>query len=115
MIVFSLGPLLALGSPPGAQQDPRGALLTQGGFIAIMVVMFYFVLIRPQQRKAKQHAELLKAIKAGDKIATSGGILGVVVTVKEKTLVIRSADAKFEVTKAAIAEITERGSQSSES
>jgi len=104
-----------MGSPPGTQQDPRNALLTQGGFIAIMVVMFYFVLIRPQQRKAKQHAELLKAVKPGDKITTNGGILGVVVTVKEKTLVIRSADAKFEVTKAAIAEITERAGQASES
>ena len=115
MSLLSFSPLLAMGAPPGTQQDPRGALLTQGGFIAIMVVMFYFVLIRPQQRKAKQHADLLKAIKAGDKIATSGGILGVVVTVKEKSLVIRSADAKFEVTKAAVAEITERGEKSSES
>ena len=115
MIGLNLPALLAMGPTPGTQQDPRGVFLTQGGFIAVMVVMFYFVLIRPQQRKAKQHAELLKAIKPGDKIATSGGILGVVITVKEKSLVIRSADAKFEVTKAAIAEITERSSQSSES
>ena len=104
-----------MGAPPGTQQDQRGAILGNLGIMAIMVVMFYFVLIRPQQKKAKQQAELLKAVRSGDKIATSGGIVGVVVTVKEKTLVIRSADAKFEVTKAAIAEITERGGQSSES
>ena len=104
-----------MGAPPGTQQDQRGAILGNLGIMAIMVVMFYFVLIRPQQKKAKQHAELLKAVRSGDKIATSGGIVVVVVTVKEKTLVIRSADAKFEVTKAAIAEITERGGQSSES
>jgi len=80
-----------------------------------MVVMFYFVLIRPQSKKAKEHAELLKTVKPGDRIVTSGGVVGVVVTVKEKTLSIRSADSKFEVTKAAITEITERSGAASES
>jgi preprotein translocase subunit YajC len=57
---------------------------------------------------------LLKAVKPGDKVITSGGILGVVITVKEKTVSIRSADAKLEITKSAIAEITERGGESKE-
>jgi len=81
----------------------------------LLVVVFYFILIRPQQKKAKQHAELLKAVKPGDKVVTSGGILGVIITVKEKTVSIRSADAKLEITKSAIAEITERGGESKES
>jgi preprotein translocase subunit YajC len=46
---------------------------------------------------------------------TTGGIVGVIVSVKEKTISIRSADAKFEITKAAVAEITERAGESSES
>ncbi len=83
--------------------------------LGLLVVVFYFVLIRPQQKKAREHAELLKAVRAGDKIVTSGGVVGVVLSVKEKTLTIRSADAKFEVTKSAIAEITDRGGESSES
>ena len=82
--------------------------------MVVMVVMFYFVLIRPQQKKAKQHAALLKNVKPGDRILTSGGIVGVVLTVKEKTLTLRSADTKLEVTKAAIAEITERSGETSE-
>jgi preprotein translocase subunit YajC len=80
-----------------------------------MVVMFYFVLIRPQQKKAKEHAALLKNVKAGDRILTTSGIVGVVLTVKEKTITLRSADTKLELTKSAIAEITERSGETSES
>jgi preprotein translocase YajC subunit len=57
----------------------------------------------------------MKSIRAGDRIVTSSGIVAVVVTVKEKTLSIRSADAKFEITKSAVAEITERSGESSSS
>jgi preprotein translocase subunit YajC len=110
--------LLALGappSPPGTQPDPRGQLLGTGGMLLLMLVMFYFVLFRPQQKKAKDHAEMLKSVRPGDKIVTSGGVVATVVTVKEKTLSIRSADSKFEVTKAAVSEITERSGEPSES
>lgn len=82
--------------------------------LVIMIVMFYFVLIRPQQKKAKEHAQLLKTIKRGDRIVTSSGIVGEVINVKDKTVMIRSADAKFEITKSSVAEITERGSEGSE-
>ena len=101
--------------PPGTQPNQTGQTLQFVLMMGVMVVMFYFVLIRPQQKKAKAHAELLKGVKAGDRIVTSSGIVGIVITVKEKTISIRSADAKLEITKAAIAEITERGSGSSES
>lgn len=97
------------------QPDPRAQTIQMVGMLVLMGVMFYFLMIRPQQKKAKQHAELLKSIKSGDKILTSGGIVGIVVTVKDKNVTIRSADTKLEVTKSAIAEITERGGQSSES
>jgi preprotein translocase subunit YajC len=118
MTLFSPQALLALSqppSPPGTQPDPRGQMLSTVGMLVLMGVMFYFVLFRPQQKKAKEHAALLKAVRAGDKIVTSSGIVAVVVTVKEKTLTVRSADAKFEITKAAIAEITDRSGETSES
>jgi preprotein translocase subunit YajC len=118
MNLLNAGLILAMGqapTPAGTQPDPRGQAVTTIGMLVIMVVMFYFVLIRPQSRKAKQHAEMLKTVKAGDKIVTSGGVVGVVITVKDKTLNIRSADAKFEITKAAVAEITERSGATSES
>jgi preprotein translocase subunit YajC len=106
--------LLALAPPtqPGQQPPPAWVNMVP---LALLVVVFYFALIRPQQKKTKEHAALLKAVRAGDKIVTASGIVAVVVTVKEKTLTIRSADAKLEVTKSAIAEITERSGESSES
>ncbi len=80
----------------------------------LLVVVFYFALLRPQQKKQKQQAELLKAVRSGDRILTNSGIIATVITVKDKSLTIRSADAKFEITKSAVAEITERSGESSE-
>jgi preprotein translocase subunit YajC len=110
----TLNVLLALAPPaqPGQAQPPFWTSLVP---LVLLVVVFYFALIRPQQKKARDHAEMLKTVRPGDKVVTSGGILGVVVTVREKTLTLRSADAKFEVTKTAISEITERGGETSQS
>ncbi len=80
-----------------------------------LFVVFYMVLIRPQQKKSREMAEMLKSVKAGDKVVTSGGVIAVVVTVKDKTLMVRSADSKFEIQKSAVAEITERNGESSPS
>ena len=106
--------LLAMAPPPGTQPDPKGEMIKLVGMLGLMAVMFYFVAMRPQQKRAKEHATLLKAVKAGDKITTTSGILGVVLSVKEKTVTLRSADAKLEITKAAIAEITEHGVEKTE-
>jgi preprotein translocase subunit YajC len=97
------------------QSNPTGDTLKMVGTFVIFGIIFYFILIRPQQQRAKQQAEMLKSIKSGDKIVTSGGILGVVVTVKEKSLTIRSADTKMEITKGAVGEIVERSGESAES
>jgi preprotein translocase subunit YajC len=114
MNVLSPYAFLALAPPaqPGQSAPPAWVNMVP---LALLVVVFYFALIRPQQKKAKEHAALLKAVRAGDKIVTSSGIVAVVVTVKEKTLSIRSADAKLEITKSAIAEIIERSGEPSES
>jgi len=104
-------------SPPPAQpgQSSPPAWTSMVPLVLLMVV-FYFALIRPQQKKSKEHAQLMKNIHSGDKIVTTSGILGSVITVKEKTLTIRSADTKLEIAKSAVAEITERsGSEPSES
>ena len=107
-VMFALAPQ----AQPGQQPQPFWVSLVPMG---LLIVVFYFVLIRPQQKKAKDHAQLLKNVKAGDKVLTSGGIVGVVITVKEKTITIRSADAKMEITKSAVTEITERDGGSGES
>jgi preprotein translocase subunit YajC len=101
--------------PPGTAPNPTAQLLQMLGTFAVLGVIFYFLMIRPQQTKAKEHASLLKALKPGDKILTTGGILGVVISVKDKSLSIRSADAKLEIAKSAVSEVTERSSSSGSS
>ena len=118
MNLVNAGVILAASQPgasPALQEDPRAAMLKQVGFMVLLVVVFYLVLIRPQSKKAKDHAAMLKTVRRGDEVVTSGGIVGEVVTVKDKTLVMRSMDAKFEVTKSAVSEITKRSGESSES
>ena len=75
--------------------------------MVLLVIVFYFVLIRPQQKRAKQQALLISSIKAGDKVVTTSGIVGVVINVKDKTVTLRSFDAKMEVTKSSVTEILE--------
>jgi preprotein translocase subunit YajC len=106
--------ILAMGPAPQPGQ-PSPPAWTSMVPLVLLVVVFYFVLIRPQQKKAKEHQQLLKTVKPGDRILTSGGILGVIITVKERTVTLRSADTKLEITKSAIAEITERSGEASES
>jgi preprotein translocase subunit YajC len=117
--LHSLTPLLAMGpqqTPAGTAPNPTGQLVSTFGFMAIMFAVFYLLLIRPQQKKAKEMANMLKSLRPGDKVVTSGGIVGVVMSVKERTLILRSNDTKMEITKGAIAEITERsGETASES
>ena len=100
---------------PGQPAQPAAPFYMQMFPFILMIVVFYFILIRPQQKKAKQHQELLKQIKSGDKVVTSSGIIGTVITVKEKSVSIRSADTKLEVLKSAISEVTERSGESTES
>lgn len=102
--------LLAMGQPPppGTQQNPTAQMLHMLGMFAMMGFVFYFLLIRPQQKKQKAHDLLLKTLKNGDRVLTSGGIVGVVVGIKDKTVSLRSADTKLEVLKSAVSEVTER-------
>ena len=114
MTFFAMSALLAQGSPVGQGTQAPPPWLNIGPLVLIMVI-FYFILIRPQQKKAKAHAELLKTLRPGDKVVTSGGILGIVISVKEKSVSLRSADTKLEVLKSAVSEITERTSAAGES
>ena len=78
----------------------------------LLVIVFYFILIRPQQQRAKQQVKLIASLKSGDKVVTSSGIVGVVITVKDKTVSLRSADAKMEVTKSSVTDILESSNSS---
>ena len=72
-----------------------------GTFLPLILIfaVFYFLLIRPQQRKVKQHKEMLSNLKRGDKIITSGGIIGTVERVMEndKAEIVIGNDTKVEI------------------
>ena len=99
--------------PPGTQPNPAGQTLQMLGMVVFFIVVMYFIMIRPQQKKAREHDQLLKSLKPKDKIVTSGGVVGIVVSVGERSVTIRSADTKLEVLKSAVTEITERSSSES--
>ena len=80
-----------------------------------MGVVFYFLLIRPQRVRAKQQDSLLKNLKSNDRVVTSSGIVGIVISVKEKSVTLRSADSKLEVLKSAVTEITDKSGAESNS
>lgn len=88
---------------------PQQGALLQFAPMVILVIVFYFILIRPQQQRAKQQQKMLAALKAGDKVVTASGIIGVVTSVREKSVSLRSADAKFEVTKSSVTDILDAG------
>jgi preprotein translocase subunit YajC len=106
---------MAAQSSPGTQPNPTAQMMQMLGMFALLGVVFYFLMIRPQQAKAREHAALVQTIKPGDKILTSGGILGVIISVREKSVSIRSADAKLEILKSAVSEIVEKSASASES
>jgi preprotein translocase subunit YajC len=74
---------------------------------AFIFVIFYFLLIRPQQKRQKEHQNLLSNLKTGDKIITTSGIHGLIANVKDTTFLVKIADnVKIEVDKNAIASVS---------
>ena len=78
-------PFLTSGTTPNA-----GSMMPTLVMIVLMVAIFYFMLIRPENKRKKEAEELRASIKTGDKITTIGGITGTVVNVKDDKLVIES-------------------------
>jgi preprotein translocase subunit YajC len=77
------------------------------GFLIPMILVFgvfYLLLIRPQQRKQKQLQETISQLKAGDKVVTTGGIVGVITAVRDTSFLIRSAEKTIlEIARTAVA------------
>ena len=112
MTLYGLNVLLAQQQP--MQPDPTGQGIKMIGMMAIFVVIMWFLMIAPQRKKAKEQDLMLKALRAGDKVVTASGIIGVVLSIKDRSVSIRSADTKLEILKSAVAEVTEHGGESSE-
>jgi len=76
--------------------------------IILVMVIFYFLLIRPQQKRAKQHKEMLSALKRGDKIVTNGGLTGTIIKAVDDSETIEveiAKDVKVNVVRTMIADV----------
>lgn len=88
--------------------NPAGEGIKSLLLMVIFGLGMYFLLIAPQRKKEKELKNTLQSLKPGDKVVTNSGILGIVVSLKDKTLSIRSADTKLEILKSSVLEIVER-------
>jgi preprotein translocase subunit YajC len=99
--------ILAQTATPAPGAPPSGAQMINSLMFPIaLIVIFYFLLIRPQQKRQKEHQKLISSIQSGDTVVTNAGIHGVITNVKEKTVIVRVADnVKLEFDRAAIATV----------
>ena len=72
----------------------------------LIIGVFYMLLIRPQQKRQRELQETISQLKAGDRVVTTGGIIGTITTVRDTSLLIRSADKSIlEISRSAVAGI----------
>ncbi len=77
--------------------------------LIFLFVIFYFMLIRPQQQKQKSHADMITKLEKNDEVITVGGVHATVISVGEKTAILRIADnVKIEIEKASITQVTKK-------
>ena len=95
-------PVLAQAAPAAAGPS----ILTQVMFFLPLILIFYFLLIRPQQQRAKKHRAMIEAVKRGDNVVTSGGLIGKVSKVGETEVTVELAEnVRVRVIKAMIVEV----------
>ena len=118
MHLTNLSVILADAATPATPAQAPSALdLLRGPLVPLVIIMagFLYITSRSQKKKAREQEAKIKSLKSGDKIVTNSGIIATVVTVKDTSVSVRSADSKLEITKGAIAEILERASEDSAS
>ncbi len=84
--------------------DPEmGAAFSTWGMVLMMILIFYFLLYRPQKNAQKRHTEMLDQLKTGDKVVTIGGIYGTISGMEENVIKLKVADnVEIEMVRSAI-------------
>jgi len=85
---FFISDAMAAANTPAAQADGTVSLI----MIVAIFVLFYFMLIRPQNKRAKEHRQLIGNVKNGDEVITTGGVLGKITQLDENYIKINIAD-----------------------
>jgi preprotein translocase subunit YajC len=88
---------------------PGGDMLIQIAPLVLIFVVFYFLLIRPQQRKLKEHRDMVAAVRRGDVVVTAGGIIGKVAKVDDQELTIEIADGvRVRIVRSTVSDVRSR-------
>jgi preprotein translocase subunit YajC len=93
----------------------QGGLGALGGLVPMLLIIavFYMLLIRPQQKRQRQLQETIAKLKNGDRIVTTGGVIGVITSIRDTSLLIRSADKSIlEIARSSVAGIDEEEQKS---
>lgn len=98
--------IIAMAQPPGAggqaQANPLAAFMP----LIVIFIIFYLLLIKPQQKKQKELQKMLSEVQKGDKIITTGGIHGIVASVKDDIVSVKVAEnVKIDVSRSCIATV----------
>jgi len=95
-----------MAAPSGGSEGTTGSMVTTFITFGLIILVFYFLIIRPQKQKEKQTKDMINAIKKGDKVVTIGGIRGTVTSVKNDSIVVKVDDnTKIEFTKGAVSSV----------
>ena len=110
---FLISDAVAEGAAAGAAQADSGLM----GMLPLLLifVLFYFMLIRPQTKRAKEHKNMVEALAKGDEVVTNGGLLGRVTNVGESFLVVKIAEGvEVKVQKQSVSALVPKGTMKSE-
>jgi preprotein translocase subunit YajC len=92
---------------PQGGEGGSGSLVSTLIMFGAIFLIFYFMIIRPQQKKAKERNKLLSNLEKGDKIITSGGVHGIIAGLDEKTVLVQVSDnLKMKIERSAITTVT---------
>ncbi|MDD8019195.1 MAG: preprotein translocase subunit YajC [Bacteroidota bacterium] len=95
---------------PAQQGQGGGEIYSTIIMFGLIIAIFYFMIIRPQQKRAKEREQLLSTIKKGDKVVTAGGVHGKIISVEEKTVLLEIADnVKVKMERSSIAVVNKQG------
>lgn len=97
---------LLMGAPGGAAASSTGSMTTSLVTFALVIGIFYFLIIRPQNKKQKETKNMINAMKKGDKVVTIGGIRGTVQSVKDEVVIVKvDENTKLEMNKSAVSAV----------
>ncbi len=102
---FFISDAMAQGAPSGGEPGMMGLL-----FPILLIVAFYFLLIRPQSKRTKEHKQMVEALKKGDEVVTGGGLLGRIIDVGDNFVLVEMAEGiQLKVQKQSVASLMPKG------